>query len=111
MTKYYGDIPEAHLELLKELQDLEAWFSEHGAEIPAVMAAKGMTCMAHDYYSMEMDEVGDRLLRNAEKLSPGYFQGAINIHRAKDKEYDKLVYQLQDTLGYQIMLSFGYEDE
>jgi hypothetical protein len=69
-----------------------------------------MVCIAHDYYSMEFDEEGDRLLRRAEKLSPGYFKGPIYDQIKKDPEFALLVHLLKDTLGYEVMKSLGFNE-
>lgn len=107
--KVYGDIPADHLELLRELETLELWFNEYGSGIPKLSVAKGMTCMAHDYFKIEMEEEGERLLKNAEKHYPGYFKDPIRAHVKKDKEFAQLVKQLKDTLALDIMVSLGFK--
>lgn len=109
--KYYGDIPSDHLELLEELQTLEIWFNEHKSTLPPLAIAKGMTCIAHDYYLMDMDEEGDRFIKNAEQYCPGYFAGPIHVHAEREEEFGILVYNLTETLGLQLMISLGFESE
>ena len=109
--KVYGDIPADHLELINELETLENWFNEHGSELPILLAAKGFTCMAHDYFIMEIEEEGERLLRLADKHCPGYFHGAILIHIEKHSEFAYLVKSLKSTLALETMISLGFVDE
>lgn len=98
MTKYFGDIPPDHLELLRELQDLEAWFKDsNGIEIPPLTAAKGFVAMAYDYYSMYFSEEGYRLLETADILYPGYFMGPITEHAKNDKDFRTLFNILKKT--------------
>lgn len=109
--KYYGDIPERHLEVLEELEALESWFGVFGKELSTIAAAKGFVCMAHDYYEIEFDEEGDRLIMLAEEQSPGYFKGPIHSHMSNDLAFDYLVNGLKKSLGFELMKSLGFTDE
>lgn len=109
--KTYGDIPAHDRDLILQLEALETWFYEHGKELPSLSIAKGFSCIAHDYYSIFMDEEGERLLKFADKRCPGYFETAIHYHVAKDKEFAILVENLKKTSALKLMESLGYEDE
>ena len=110
--KYFGDIPQIHLNLIEELETLEEWFNSEGASISKLGAAKGHTCMAHDYYRMSMEEEGKRLLNIAEKLHPGYFRGPIWDHASTDSEFKVLVFNLmKDEFSLKDMQSLGLENE
>lgn len=106
--KYYGDMPAEHVDLVKQLQALEDWFTKQGEGIPALSASKGFVAMAHDYYTLYMEEEGDRLIDMAEDSYPGYFEGSIHYHMDKDSDYKKLVKALESSLGFGLMLSYGY---
>ncbi len=106
--KYYGDIPEEHLLLIEELEKLENWFREYGDSVPALSSAKGFVCMAHDWYDIDMEEKGDLLLKEAEKLYPGYFKGPIYVHMSKDEDFDLLVSQIKKTVGLDLMYALGF---
>lgn len=106
--KSYGDIPIEHRNLVEELETLERWFNVEGGGVPPILAAKGMVAMSADYYSMEMEEEGDRLLNNAEKYYPGYFKGPIYTHMNKDNEFGHLVYILMKSEGLKTMHSLGF---
>jgi hypothetical protein len=108
----YGDIPLSHRKHIEELESLEHWLNVHSSSTPALTMAKGMVCMACDYYSMQMEENGDRLLKVAESTCPGYFKGPFLIHIENDEEFAFLVAMLaQNPLCLQMMMSLGLEDE
>ncbi len=108
MLKFYGDIPKADLAMVEELKNLEQWFYDHGTDLEALAIGKGMVCMAHDYYDMEMEEEGDRLLYMAEKYCPGYFTAPIYIAMEKDKNFANLVMNLRRSMGFEIMKKMGF---
>ena len=105
---YYGDIPQEHLELLKELRTLETWFTEHGSTVPPLQAAQGFVAMAHDLYIMNMEEDGERLLREADKHFPGYFKKLIYTHMARNDDFDYLVTNLTQTMAIDVMRTLGF---
>lgn len=110
--KYYGDVPADHLELAKELETLEIWFLEHGERIPLLSAAKGYVCMACDYYSIYFDEEGDRLLKAADKICPGYFKAPILAQMAKDALFTHLIEQIKASeVGMETMVSLGFDGQ
>jgi len=108
--RYFGDIPASHLERAKELQSLEDWFNKQ-TNIPPDKAAKGLTCIAHDYYYIEFDEEGDRLLKMVEKVFPGYFTDMVYHQAIKDGEFAQLLEQLCESMGLETMKSLGFIDE
>jgi hypothetical protein len=110
MKKYGGDFPKEHLDLIKELEELELWFDEQGSTVPTVMASKGFTCMAFDYYKMYLDEEGERLLKRADAAYPGYFKLAIHTHVVKDYDFAILVAELIRTPAIDSMHSLGFKE-
>lgn len=40
--------------------------------------AQGYTCLAYDWYDIDLEEEGNRLLLKAEAICPGYFKQTIN---------------------------------
>ncbi len=108
--KYFGDISKEHLELVDELVTLENWFKRHGSTIDPILAAKGHTCMAADYYSIFFDEEGDRLLNIAESCYPGYFKNAVFVHTRNDPEFAQLVTELKNSLALETLISLGFRD-
>ncbi|HEY5236212.1 MAG TPA: hypothetical protein VIJ14_08550 [Rhabdochlamydiaceae bacterium] len=104
----HGDIPKEDLERVERLQELEAWFYEHGSSIHPYYMGKGLTSMSHDYFQMDFEEEGDRLLKLAEKYSPGYFKGPIYQQAEKDKDFAQLVMNMRKTLGFDTMKKLGF---
>jgi len=104
----FGDIPENHVILLKELIRLEEWFYEFADTIPLLSVGKGLTCIAHDYYAVFMEEEGERLLRLANVYCPGYFKGPILVHIEKDKDFARLINSLRKTEVLDVMISMGF---
>lgn len=106
--KTYGDISPQDLSVLRELEFLEDWIHRHGAGITPVMKARGMVCMAHDYYFIEMEEEGDRMIQAAERFYPGYLKSAIHEHAKKDQSFAIVVEELKTTMGMNLMVSLGF---
>ena len=109
--KYFGDIPAKHLELLRELLSLEELVNDKLKDFSSLALAKGFVSISHDYYNMDMEEEGDRLIQRAENCHGGYFKKPIHIHMEKDPLFNILVHRLKDTLGYDLIKSLGFEDE
>jgi len=108
VMKSYGDIPLAHRLILEDLVEMESWLTTYGDEIPMLTAAQGRVCLAYDYYCIEMEEEGDRLITSAEKVCPSYFKGAIQAHMNSDGEFRRLVELLKNTPGADLMKSLGF---
>lgn len=111
MNRYYGDIPAEHLKLVEELQYLERLVNAHIEDFPSLALGKGFVCSAHDYYSIFMDEEGERLLKLVDQHCPGYFYAPILIHMASDNEFNKLIQGLKKTAALEVMISLGFENE
>ncbi len=108
--KLYGDVPEDHHVLLRELETLEAWFKDHSDDVPILVAAKGFVCMSHDYYQIGLEEEGERMLKKANKICPSYFRGPILSHIQSDSDYAYLVGRMtEDDLAAKTMRSLGFE--
>lgn len=106
--KTFGEISEHDLKVLNELEFLEDWIHRHGQKITPDMKARGMICMAHDYYFIEMEEEGDRMIMAAERFCPGYLKETIHKHVQKDQDFGLIVEELKTTLGMPLMVSLGF---
>ena len=84
-----GDIPEEHRELADQLWAFEATIVMSGA--PPERMAQIYTCLAHDWYEIDVEEEGNRLLLKAEKIFPGYFKETVIKHALEDPDFDQLV--------------------
>ena len=109
--KSYGDIPEESLFLAEELKLMEHYLLQHKDELTMLNSAKGYVCIAHDYYSIDFEEEGDRLIIAADKLCPGYFKGPIYSQTNQDPYFYCLVDQLVDSLGLDLMKSLGFDEK
>ena len=107
--KTYGDISQEHRELVAELTTLEQWFNEFGNTIPKESSAMGLVAMAHDYYGMEMEEQGDKLLYRAHDQCKDYFRNQIYDHMKRNPDFNYLVQALKKSLGIELMKSFGFK--
>lgn len=106
--KTFGEISAHDLAVLKELEFLEDWIHRHGQKIAPNMKARGMTCIAHDYFFIEMEEEGERMIKAAERFCPGYFKGPIYDHAQKDKEFAVILEELKTSMGLDLMISLGF---
>jgi hypothetical protein len=106
--KTYGDIPKKDQALIKELEGLELWFDNHRETVNPEDAAKGFTCLAHDYYGLYMEEEGDRLIRRAEYICPDYFKGRIYEQARRHRDFNGVVESLSLSHGMDLMKKFGF---
>jgi len=103
--KLFGDVPEEHRELARQLDEMEEYFdgAAKRGNLPMEKIAQGYVCGAHDYYQIDCEEEGNRLLEKAEKVCPGYFKTFMVQHTKEDKDFDTLVKQLTSELAYLLL--------
>lgn len=111
MIIFGGDIPTKDREIIKEVITLESWLEKYKSGLPTLSIAKANVCLAHDWYAVHLEEMGDLFINKAEKVCPGYFKAPIFVQMKNDPEYCKLIYQLTHTLGLDLMLSLGFDSE
>jgi hypothetical protein len=87
----HGDIPVEHIELAKELEELEITLDSMIPNMDKPLLAKGFVCIAHDFYEMGDDDKGSELLEKAEKVCPGYFENEMLKHAEEDELFDLVV--------------------
>lgn len=109
--KFYGDIPQHHKELVKELQELEEQLNYYLPIGDLCDYAKGMTCLASDYASMDMEEESIRLINIAEKAYPGYFKKKIYDHAKEDRDYLTLILSIKNPIALEHMRNLGFNNE
>lgn len=83
-------MPEQYRKLALDLEDAERETDFRG-DVPKDKKAKIYTCLAHDWYDIEMEEEGNRLLLKAEKVFPGYFKELVIQHMLEDAAFEYLV--------------------
>lgn len=93
-------------ELAKKLTEAEL-DTERDQVLPKERKAQIYTCLAHDWYQMDMEEQGVRLLEKANKIYPGYFKGLVIEHSLESDGFDKVVKNLTLELAYMILTRLG----
>jgi len=87
--KLYGDVSESDRKLAEDLEILEKKV-DNGAFDPE-SKAKMLTCLAHDYYLLDCEEEGYRLLNKAEQICPGYFKNVMHTQIMASDGFDLIV--------------------
>jgi hypothetical protein len=91
-----GDVPQEHLDLAKELKAFEV--SVDRDPLPKERKAQMYVCLAHDWYDIDMEEEGDRLLVKSSLVCPGYFSSTVIEHQRENEEFDLIIRQLTSKL-------------
>lgn len=91
--EYAGDLSENQRRLVPELRKFEKSIDEDDC-YPKEGRAMMYTCMAHDWYQLDMEEEGSRLLLKAEAACPGYFAGPVVQHQKENPNFDQLIKNL-----------------
>ena len=103
--KLAGDLTKKQKAQAQELTEFER-LVDHDSAYPKDRKAQIYTCLAHDWYQLDMEEEGNRLVVKAEKVCPGYFKGPVIQHQKENPDFDiviknltvELLYLLTDTL-------------
>ncbi len=99
-----GDLSEKQRAEIDELTRFEAlvdtdpYANERKAQL--------YTMLAHDWYQLDLEEEGSRLILKAESICPGYFNLTVIQHQVESPGFDavikrltfELIYLLTDTL-------------
>lgn len=88
-----GDMPDEHRSLATALLLQETIVGQDGS-LSKEEKAQGYTCLAHDWYDIDLEEEGNRLLLKAEAECPGYFKTTINQQTKADSMFAFLVERL-----------------
>lgn len=98
----HGDVPEEHKKLATELQRQEIDMEQHITLSPPYVA-QAYVCLAHDWYDIEEQEEGHRLLEKAELVCPEYFRKHMQAHCLENPTFMKLVSQLFTMLAWTLI--------
>lgn len=110
--KTYGDIPQDHENLIKELNTLLEFLILNKDSLPHLMFSKSMTCIAHDYFAIDMEEEAQGYLIMAAEHSPGYFMAPIFCEMKNDPLFNYLVNDLKgNQFALRTMTELGFEYE
>jgi hypothetical protein len=90
----HGDIPPDHVELAKELEEMEVKLDSVISNLDKSLYAKSMVCLAADWYGMGDDDKGSQLLEKADRACPGYFDNEMQNHIDEDELFSILVQQM-----------------
>ena len=98
----FGDLSEKHKKLTEELYKYERILDTKDAQngMSKEDRAKCYVCVAHDFYQMDMEEEGERLILKAEKVCPGYFKGPVIQHQKESPDFDNIIKNLTVELLY-----------
>lgn len=88
-----GDMPDEHRSLATALL-LQETIVRQDRSLSKERKAQGYTCLAHDWYDIDLEEEGNRLLLSAEATCPGYFKTTINQQTEADADFAFLVERL-----------------
>jgi hypothetical protein len=100
--KAVGDISTEDRDHVEELHKYELLIDKD-ASFPKEVKAQMYVCMAHDFYQMDMEEEGNRLLLKAERVCPGYFKGPVIQQQIESPSFDQLIKNLTRELVYLFM--------
>jgi hypothetical protein len=103
-------LPQRHLDLIAQLEVMEAMFLEQNLMRPPALVAQGLTCIAHDYAQIGLEEKAHALLLKADEICPDYHKNEIKQHMAEHPEYAQLVVSLGNELAL-IMLSTARDNQ
>jgi hypothetical protein len=94
----HGDVPQEHLQLAEELEELEIYLESNSAHLPKEKVAKGYVCLASDWYSMGDEDMGRSLLDKASKICPTYFDKELDIDVKEDPVFETLILNLTSNI-------------
>jgi hypothetical protein len=99
--------------LSQEDKDLAQALKESEIEVdidqylPNERKAQIYVCLAHDWYQIDMDEEGSRLLLKANRVFPGYFKTLVIQHSIEDENFDLIVKNLTLELAWMLLSRLG----
>ena len=94
--KSAGDLSErqkaegAELTKFERLVDSDPYTNDRKAQL--------YTCLAHDWFMLDMEEEGTRLILKAEEICPGYFTGAVIQHQVENPNFGTVIKNLTGEL-------------
>lgn len=88
------EVPEWQRELAPELRKIEKSIDDMLPAVPAAEKAKCYVCLAYDWYSMGAIAEGQKLIKKAEEICPGYFEKEARQQMADSPVYNYLMNQI-----------------
>ena len=98
MYKLYGDVPEEHKKIAKELEELEVHLEQSSKNIEPKKLAKCYVYLASDWFNVGLDENGTDLIDKASKCCPDYFVEQIRVDMETDATYRVVVEKMYKNM-------------
>lgn len=84
-------VPEWQKQLAPQLREIEKSIEEMIPSIPAAEKAKCYVSLAYDWYSMGANAEGQKLIKKAEAVCPGYFSKEARKQMAESPTFNYLM--------------------
>ena len=79
------------IELMADLEAMEREITKPGiVRMPDDMLAKALTCLAHDWVQLGLEEKAHELLLKADKVFPGYHGSPMRYDMEQDPDFNLL---------------------
>lgn len=85
--KLFGDVPPEHQEKANHLGNLEGLLAKNTKKWGKSKVAKGYLLLIYDWYSIGMEEEGNRLLKRVHEVCPEYFEKHLRNEMKKDPSF------------------------
>lgn len=90
--------PQEHLALIVNLEEMEKVMLDKIPNLAPELVAQGLTCLAHDWIDIGLEEKGHQLLIKADQIYPGYHKDKMQEHMKADPDFDRLIRQMGQEL-------------
>lgn len=91
---------EAQLAHIVQLEMMEQYFTDPDSIVSPRVIAKALTCLAHDYVEIGLEECGHQLILKADNYFPGYHGIPLKEDMENDPEMKKVIV----SLGHELIL-------
>jgi len=98
--KIYGDVTDEERKLADELTEMEYFFHNQPFSVYSRrLQAKVFISLAHDWFTLSMDDEGTRLIDKAIEVCPEYLQTFVIDDIAKDPKFKKVMERIYFELS------------
>lgn len=84
-----GDVPEEHKQLAEKLVKTELEM-DGLTDISVPYVAQSYFCLAHDWFNIDMEEEGFRLIKKAFSVCPQYHNKYLRAHGKENPDFIKI---------------------
>lgn len=96
-----GDVSERDRKVAEQLVEFEPQIQN--GNYPKEKQAQMYVCLAHDWFQLELEEEGNRLILKAERTCPGYFKNVMMNQTLRDEAFDLVVKSLNGQMASLIL--------